>query len=88
MKRRKGVEIFANVDLYSASVYYMMGIQLDLNTPIFAIARIAGWVAHVVEEKFAEAQPKPMLYRPTASYVGKYCGSLGCEYTPLRERLQ
>ncbi|MEE8132342.1 MAG: citrate/2-methylcitrate synthase [Nitrososphaerales archaeon] len=88
MKRRKGVEIFANVDLYSASVYYMMDIQLDLNTPIFAIARIAGWVAHVVEEKFAEAQPKPMLYRPTASYVGKYCGPLGCEYTPLRERLQ
>ena len=88
MKRRKGVEIFANVDLYSASVYYMMGIQLDLNTPIFAIARIAGWVAHVVEEKFAEAQPKPMLYRPTASYVGKYCGPLGCEYTPLRERMR
>jgi len=88
MKKRKGVEIFANVDLYSASVYHMMGIQLDLNTPIFALARIAGWAAHVIEEKFAEAQPKPMLYRPTAAYVGKYCGPLGCEYTSLQKRIQ
>ena len=86
MKGRKDVEIFANVDLYSASVYYMMGIQLDLYTSIFAIARIAGWTAHVIEEKFAEAQPKPMLYRPAAAYVGKYCGPLGCEYTPLQKR--
>jgi citrate synthase len=86
MKRRKDVEIFANVDLYSASVYHMMGIELDLNTPIFAIARIAGWTAHVIEEKFAEAQPKPMLYRPTATYIGKYCGPLGCEYTPIQKR--
>lgn len=86
MKKRKDVEIFANVDLYSASVYHMMGIELDLNTPIFAIARIAGWTAHVIEEKFAEAQPKPMLYRPTATYIGKYCGPLGCEYTPIQKR--
>lgn len=86
MKERKGVEIFANVDLYSASAYYAMGIPLDLNTPIFAISRVAGWTAHVIEEKFAEAQPKPMLYRPTATYVGKYCGPLGCEYTPLPKR--
>lgn len=86
MKQRKDVEMFANVDLYSASVYYMMGIQLDLNTPIFAIARIAGWAAHVIEEKFAEAQPKPMLYRPAATYVGRYCGPMGCEYTPISKR--
>lgn len=86
MKQRKDVEMFANVDLYSASVYYMMGIQLDLNTPIFAISRIAGWTAHVIEEKFAEAQPKPMLYRPAATYVGKYCGPMGCEYTPISKR--
>lgn len=88
MERRKGIEIFANVDLYSASIYYTMGIPLDLNTPIFAIARIAGWTAHVIEEKFAEAQPKPMLYRPKATYVGRYCGPLGCEYTPLNRRDQ
>ena len=86
IKQRKDVEMFANVDLYSASVYYMMGIQLDLNTPIFAISRIAGWTAHVIEEKFAEAQPKPMLYRPAATYVGRYCGPMGCEYTPISKR--
>jgi citrate synthase len=59
---------------------------MDLNTPIFAISRIAGWSAHVIEEKFAEAAPKPALYRPKAVYVGKYCGPMGCEYTPLSSR--
>ena len=88
MRKRKGAEIFANVDLYSASVYYTMGIPLDLNTPIFAISRVAGWTAHVIEEKFAEAQPKPMLYRPKATYVGRYCGPLGCEYVPIQKRDQ
>lgn len=83
MKKRKGVDIYPNVDLYSASVYYMLKIPMDLNTPIFAISRCAGWAAHVIEEKFAEAAPKPALYRPKAVYVGKYCGPQGCEYTPL-----
>jgi citrate synthase len=78
--------IYPNVDLYSASVYYSMGIPLDLNTPIFAISRIAGWSAHVIEEKFAEAAPKPALYRPKAVYVGKYCGPMGCEYMPISSR--
>jgi len=86
MRKRKRPEIFANVDLYSASVYYVMGIPVDLNTPIFAIARVAGWTAHIVEEKFAEAQPKPVLYRPKATYVGRYCGPLGCEYVPIDKR--
>jgi len=86
MKKRKRSEIFANVDLYSASVYYVMGISIDLNTPIFAMARVAGWTAHIIEEKFAEAQPKPMLYRPKATYVGRYCGPLGCEYVPIQKR--
>jgi citrate synthase len=78
--------IFPNVDLYSASLYYCMGFPVDLNTPIFAISRISGWAAHVIEEKFAEAAPKPALYRPKAVYVGKYCGPMGCEYTPLKNR--
>src|ERR687897_721627 len=78
--------IYPNVDLYSASLYYCMGFPVDLNTPIFAISRIAGWAAHVIEEKFAEAAPKPALYRPKAVYVGKYCGPMGCEYTPLKNR--
>lgn len=83
MKKRKGVDIYPNVDLYSASVYYMLKIPTDLNTPIFAISRVAGWTAHIIEEKFAEAAPKTALYRPKAVYVGKYCGPQGCEYKPL-----
>ncbi len=85
-RNRKGGEIYPNVDLYSASVYYLMGIDSDLFTPIFAISRVAGWCAHVIEEKFAEAQPKPALYRPESTYVGEYCGPTGCKYVSLRER--
>ena len=86
MKNRKERDIFPNVDLYSASVYYMLNIPMDLNTPIFAISRVSGWAAHVIEEKFAEAAPKPMLYRPKATYVGKYEGPQGCTYIPIDER--
>jgi citrate synthase len=78
--------IYPNVDLYSAALYHDMNIPTDLNTPIFAISRIAGWSSHVIEEKFAEAAPKPALYRPKALYVGRYCGPMGCEYTPLADR--
>jgi len=88
MKKTKGVEIFPNVDLYSASVYYMLNIPMDLNTPIFALSRAAGWAAHIIEEKFAEAAPKPMLYRPKAVYVGKYAGPQGCNYIPIDERIK
>jgi citrate synthase len=86
MLEKKKQAIYPNVDLYSASLYYSMGIPMDLNTPIFAISRIAGWCAHIIEEKFAEAAPKPALYRPKAVYVGKYCGPMGCEYTPIQNR--
>ena len=86
MKKQKGTDIFPNVDLYSASVYYMLGIPMDLNTPIFAISRVAGWSAHVIEERFAEAAPKPMLYRPKATYVGKYDGPQGCKFIPIEKR--
>jgi len=86
MKKNKGQVIYPNVDLYSASLYYSIGISMDLNTPIFATSRIAGWSAHIIEEKFAEAAPKPALYRPKAVYVGKYCGPMGCEYTPISGR--
>jgi len=75
-----------NVDFYSGSVYHMLGIPTDLMTPVFAIARTSGWCAHIIEEKFAEAQEKPALYRPEAEYVGQYCGAMGCEYRPLNER--
>ena len=83
MKERKGRDIYPNVDLYSASLYYMLKIPMDLNTPIFAVSRVVGWAAHIIEEKFAEAAPKPALYRPKAVYVGKYCGPEGCEYKTL-----
>ncbi|MBT3762130.1 MAG: citrate (Si)-synthase [Candidatus Nitrosopelagicus sp.] len=86
MKNRKEKDIFPNVDLYSASVYHMLDIPMDLNTPIFAISRVSGWTAHVIEEKFAEAAPKPMLYRPKATYVGKYEGPQGCTYIPIEDR--
>ena len=75
-----------NVDFYSAPVYHMMGIPFDLMTPIFAISRVSGWCAHVVEEKFAEAQEKPALYRPKAEYVGQYCGLMGCTYESVEAR--
>ncbi|HUU49272.1 MAG TPA: citrate synthase [Nitrosopumilaceae archaeon] len=83
MKKNKGKDIYPNVDLYSASLYYMLKIPMDLNTPIFAISRVVGWAAHIIEEKFAEAAPKTALYRPKAVYVGKYCGPEGCEYKTL-----
>jgi len=85
-RKLKGKEIYANVDFYSASVYHMMNIPVDLFTPVFAISRISGWAAHVIEEKFAEAQPKPELYRPDADYVGTYCGPEACEYIPMGKR--
>ena len=86
LKNRKEKDIFPNVDLYSASVYYMLVIPMDLNTPIVAISRVSGWAAHVIEEKFAEAAPKPMLYRPKATYVGKYEWPQGCTYIPIENR--
>ena len=71
MKSQKDRDIYPNVDLYSASLYYMLKIPMDLNTPIFAISRVVGWAAHIIEEKFAEAAPKPALYRPKAHICWK-----------------
>ena len=86
LERRGQLTIKPNVDFYSAPVYHIMGIPGDLMTPIFAISRIAGWCAHIIEEKFAEAQEKPALYRPKAEYVGHYCGPMGCTYEPIQAR--
>ena len=58
-------KIFANVDLYSASVYRSMGIPMDLYTATFAVSRIAGWTAHVLEQ-YADNR----LIRPLSEYVG------------------
>jgi citrate synthase len=66
--------LFPNVDLYSASVYAAMGIPLDLFTPIFAISRISGWTAHILEQ-YADNR----LIRPRAEYTGP----LRRDYVPL-----
>jgi len=85
-KRRKDKDIYVNVDFYSGSLYLALGIPVDLFTPAFAISRISGWSAHVIEEQFAGAAPKPMLYRPESDYVGDYCGPEVCEFTPMDDR--
>jgi len=66
-----------NVDFYSASTYYQMGIPVDVYTPIFAMSRVSGWVAHVVE--YVEDN---RLIRPRARYVGPEPRS----FVPLEDR--
>jgi citrate synthase len=85
-EKRGKTTIKPNVDFYSAPVYHLMGVPGDLMTPVFAVARIAGWTAHIIEEKFAEAQGKPALYRPSSDYIGNYCGKVGCTYEPVEKR--
>jgi len=85
-EKRGKTTIKPNVDFYSAPVYHMMGIPHDLMTPVFAIARIAGWTAHIIEEMSGDAQGKPALYRPSSEYVGNYCGRTGCVYEPIEKR--
>src|SRR4051812_644617 len=68
----------ANVDFYSASTYTTLGIDIDLFTPIFAVSRISGWAAHVIEQ-----HDDNRLIRPRADYVGpKYPN----RYIPIGER--
>ena len=85
-KAKKQRGIFSNVDFYSASLFYAMGIATDLFSPVFAISRVSGWAAHVIEEQFAMAAPKPSLYRPGAAYVGDYCGPDECVFTDMDAR--
>ncbi|MFB6184681.1 MAG: citrate synthase [Haloarculaceae archaeon] len=66
-----------NVDFYSASTYYQMGIPIDLYTPIFALSRVGGWVAHVLEQ-----YQDNRLIRPRARYVGPEDET----FVPLDER--
>lgn len=76
MRERKGLN--ANVDFYSATVYYSLGIPTDLFTPIFAIARMSGWTAHVLEQ-WSENR----LFRPLSEYVGR---PFGQKFVPIEER--
>jgi citrate synthase len=67
MKEKKGLN--ANVDFYSATVYYSLGLPTDMFTPIFAIARTSGWTAHILEQLVDNR-----LYRPLSEYVGPAIG--------------
>jgi citrate synthase len=62
---KKGKKIYPNVDFFSASVYYTLGIPIDMFTNIFACARMAGWTAHVMEQ-----HKDNRLIRPKSDYVG------------------
>jgi citrate synthase len=75
IKEHKGLN--ANVDFYSASVYYMMGIPIDLDTPIFASSRITGWTSHVLEQ-----YDNNRLIRPRAEYIGPK----NVRYLPVDQR--
>lgn len=67
----------ANVDFYSATVYYSLGIPTDLFTPIFAIARTSGWTAHVIEQL-----QDNRLIRPQSEYIGP----VGLKVVPIEQR--
>ncbi|MFP4134062.1 MAG: citrate synthase [Halothece sp.] len=69
--------IYANVDFYSGLVYRHLGIPTDLFTPIFAIARVAGWLAHWKEQLTVNR-----IFRPTQEYVGSH----GVSYLPIEKR--
>jgi 2-methylcitrate synthase len=75
VRREKGLN--PNVDFYSASAYQVMGIKTDLFTPVFAVSRVAGWTAHVLEQL---ADNK--LIRPESDYVGPR----DVRYMPIGER--
>lgn len=76
MKEKKGLN--ANVDFYSATVYYSLGIPTDLFTPVFAIARTSGWAAHILEQ-LADNR----LYRPLSEYTGRPVGE---KVVPIDQR--
>jgi citrate synthase len=76
IKETKGLN--ANVDFYSASAYYSLGIPIDLYTPIFAVSRMSGWTAHVLEQ-----YRNNRLIRPRAEYTGK---PVGQTWVPIDQR--
>jgi len=74
---RKGRKIYPNVDFFSASVYYTLGIPLEVFTNIFACARMPGWTAHIMEQR-----QNNRLIRPRAEYTGRE----GLRVEPIDER--
>jgi citrate synthase len=84
---RKNKMIYPNVDMFSGCIYKIMGIPIDFYPSIFALSRIIGWAAHILEEKYPQSPLKPVLYRPNAIYKGRYCGIGGCEYVKMENRI-
>jgi citrate synthase len=76
MKEKKNLN--ANVDFYSATVYYSLGIPTDLFTTVFAISRCAGWCAHILEQL-----EDNRLFRPLSEYVGE---AVGKKVVPIEQR--
>ena len=74
----KGKPIYPNVDFFSGAVYRLLGIPSVLYTPIFAAARSAGWLAHIIEQREHENR----LFRPKALYVG----AVDVAVTPIEQR--
>jgi citrate synthase len=74
-EKKKG--IYPNVDFFSASLLYTLGVPLDMFTPVFAMSRVVGWTAHVMEQ-YGDNR----LIRPRASYVGP----LQRPYVPIAQR--
>ena len=75
---KKEKNLNANVDFYSATVYYSLGIPTDLFTPIFAIARTSGWTGHIIEQL-----KDNKIFRPSSEYVGY---PVGKKVVPLDQR--
>ncbi len=83
---KKNLVLFPNVDFFSSPVLYGQGFPIDMFPVFFAVSRVSGWCAHFLEEHFAEAQPKPALYRPEASYTGRMCSREGCSWPDMNSR--
>ena len=71
------IELFPNLDFYSAVTYHALGIPVDLFTPLFVCSRMSGWASHIIEQRGDNK-----LLRPTAEYIGEPSRP----YVPIEER--
>ena len=77
MRRERRKRTYSNVDFFSATVYHSMNIPHDLFTPIFAVSRASGWIAHILEQ-----YRDNRIMRPRAKYIGEQ----NRKYVPIEER--
>ena len=70
-------ELYSNMDFYSATLYYALGVPVDMLTTMFACSRMVGWAAHIIEQC-----EQNRLIRP----LGDYVGVLNQEYLPMEKR--